>query len=269
MNDPIDRRSFAAMGLIGATAMLAGSARAQSSHAGHMVQGDTMTQAKDSTGIRGDKKTKVTILLYDGTAVLDWAGPHEALARVPNVEVVLAGKTTDMMKSDTGIVQYKANVTLDQVESSDVLIVPGGAQGLMAAMNDPAIVDWVKKIDKTTIYTVGVCTGSLFLANIGLLKGKRASTYWKFTNMLANSGAIFVPGERWVRDGKYWTSAGISAGIDETLALIADLYGPMAAMKAQLAIEYDPHPPFNSGSLRTAPKAVVDALGGVMAPHPM
>lgn len=82
--------------------------------------------------------------------------------------------------------------------------------------------------------------------------------------MLAGGGATFVA-DRWVRDGKYWTSAGVSAGIDATLALIAELYGPAAAMTAQLAIEYDPRPPFNAGSVRTAPKEIVASLGGVIA----
>lgn len=254
MDKLIDRRSFAAMGLVGGAAVLAAGARAE------------QPERNEAGGSRGDKKTHVTMLLYPGTTVLDWVGPYEALWRVPGVELVLAGKTTELMKSESGIVDYKANVALDQVERTDVLIIPGGAQGLMAATNDPVTADWVRRIDRTTIYTVGICTGSLMLSQLGLLKGRRATTYWKFTGMLEGGGASFVP-ERWVRDDKYWTSAGVSAGIDLTLALIADLYGPKRAMMAQLAIEYDPRPPFNAGSVRTAPKEVVDAMGGVLPPR--
>ncbi|WP_169711806.1 DJ-1/PfpI family protein [Henriciella litoralis] len=209
------------------------------------------------------RPTRVTILLYPGTTVLDWIGPYEALHRVDGVEVVLAGKTTDLMKSDSGIVEYKANVPLSEIDYTDVLIVPGGAKEMMTAANDPEIADWIKAIDETSQYTVGICTGALFLAHVGLLEGRRATTYWKFTPMLAGGGAIYEDA-RWVRDGKYWTSAGVSAGIDLTLALIADLYDDETAMKAQLGIEYDPAPPFNAGSVSTAPQSVVDALGGAV-----
>ncbi len=254
MSDPINRRT--ALGLAGGAALLAAGAAAKAQPA----------PADDPKPGAPAKKTQVTMLLYPGTTVLDWIGPYEALHRVEGIEVVLAGKTTDLMKSDSGIVDYKANVAIDQIERTDVLLVPGGAQGLMVAANDPVIANWVRKIDATSTYTVGICTGSLLLAQIGLLKGRRATTYWKFPTMIEGAGGTFVQ-ERWVRDGKYWTSAGVSAGIDLTLALIADLYGPQQAMMAQLAIEYDPHPPFNSGSVKTAPQAVIDALGGIMPPH--
>lgn len=255
MNDLIDRRSFTALGLAGGAALLASGARAEQ-------------PAGNAQPARAGKKTQVVMLLYPGTTVLDWVGPYEALHRVEGIEVVLAGKTTDLVKSDSGIMEYKANVPISQIDRADVLLIPGGAQGLMVAAKDPVIADWIRKIDSTSSYTVGICTGSLMLGQVGLLKGKRATTYWKFPHMLEASGASFVP-DRWVRDGKYWTSAGVSAGIDLTLALIAELYGPKQAMIAQLAIEYDPHPPYNAGSVRTAPKEVIDALGGIMAPHPM
>lgn len=246
MPHSIDRRAFAALGLAGTAAALGPEVRAQ------------------APGSRAGRKTRVAILLYPGTTVLDWTGPIEALARVPEVEVVLAGKSLAPMRGDSGIVEYRANVTLGEVAETDVLLIPGGAKGMMDAAGDPAIAEWVRRIDASSQYTLGICTGSLLLAHLGLLKGRRATTYWKFTGMLAKDGARFVPRARWVADGKYWTSAGVSAGIDATLALIAELYGPRAAMTAQLAIEYDPQPPFESGSLRTAPPEIVAALGGVV-----
>lgn len=246
MKEPIDRRTFA-LGLAGGATLLASSARAEQAPV-------------------APKKTHITMLLYPGTTMLDWVGPYEALWRVPGVEFVLAGKTTELVRSESGIVAYKANATLDQIERTDVLMIPGGAREMMTAANDPIVADWVKRIDRTTTHTIGICTGSLFLSHLGLLNGRRATSYWKFTNRLREGGATFVP-ERWVRDGKYWTSAGVSAGIDLTFALIAELYGPKAAMMAQLGIEYDPRPPFEAGSVRTAPKEVVEALGGVLPPH--
>ncbi|MEQ9505102.1 MAG: DJ-1/PfpI family protein [Hyphomonas sp.] len=249
MTEKLNRRSFTALSLASTAAILTGCA-----HAGEQALNDTK-------GIRTGQRTQVTILLYPGVTMLDWIGPYEALHKVDGVEVVLAAKTTELMKSDSGIVDYKANVTIDQITETDILLVPGGAQGLMVAANDPVIADWVKRMDGSATYTVGICTGSLLLAKLGLLEGRRATTYWKFSNMLDGGGATFVP-DRWVQDGKCWTSAGVSAGIDLTLALIADLYGTKAAMMAQLAIEYDPHPPFNAGSTRTAPKEIIEALGG-------
>ncbi len=213
MSTLIDRRSFNALALAGGGALLGGGLRAESLVPDSAIDGGVA------------RPMHVTMLLYDGTTVLDWIGPYEALHRVPGVELVLAGKDAELMKSDSGIVQYKANVSLDQIEHTDVLIVPGGAKGMMEAANDPVIADWVRRMDQTSIYTIGICTGALLLSHLGLLAGKRATTYWKFTAMLASGGATFVP-ERWVRDGKYWTCAGVSAGIDLTLALIADLYGP-------------------------------------------
>ena len=251
MKNRMDRRCFTAMSLASTAALLSPPSAAAES------------EQPDVQGMRKDQRTKVTILLYPGTTLLDWTGPCEALAWVPEIDVILAGKTTDLMKNDNGIIDYKANVTLDQIDHTDVLIVPGGAKGLMDAANDPVIADWVRRMDETTIYTVGICTGALMLTHLGLLEGRRATTYWKFTSMLAGGGANFIPRDRWVKDGKYWTSAGVSAGIDATLALIGDLYGSKAAMKAQLAIEYDPQPPYNAGSLHSAPMDIIAELGGV------
>ncbi|MBD3744622.1 MAG: DJ-1/PfpI family protein [Sphingopyxis terrae] len=253
MTDPLDRRTFTSLGLASTTALL-------SSGSGAAERGGSHPR-----GIRKDQRTTITILLYPGTTILDWIGPCEALAWVPEVDVVLAGKSTDLMKNDRGAIDYKANVMLDQIERTDVLIVPGGAKGLIDATNDPIISSWVRKIDMTTIYTVGICTGALMLSHLGLLKGRRATTYWKFTGLLAKDNAIFDPTERWVKDGKYWTSGGVSAGIDATLALIGDLYGTKAAMKAQLGIEYDPRPPYNAGSIHTAPLDVINELGGIVS----
>lgn len=250
MNDLIDRRSFAALGMVGLAASVAPP----------LLAAQPMTTSP--AGLRDGKKTRVTILLYPGTTVLDWVGPYEALHRVEGIELILAGKTLDVVKSDSGLLDYKANVPIADIDRTDVLIIPGGAQGLMQAATDPETGKWVRQMDSSSIYTIGICTGALMLAYLGMLKGRRATTYWKMQNLLARGGCTFVP-ERWVRDGKYWTSAGVSAGIDLTLALIADLYGPQRAMMAQLAIEYDPHPPFNAGSVRTAPQAVIDALGGI------
>ncbi|PZO71701.1 MAG: glutamine amidotransferase, partial [Sphingomonas taxi] len=202
---------------------------------------------------------RVAILLFPGTTVLDWVGPYEALHRVRGVELLLVAETLELMTADSGVMQYKANQTFEDVASADVLIVPGGGPSVHETSGNPVLMDWVRRIDATTRYTTSTCTGALIVARAGLLEGRRATTHWALKTMLSNAGAKYVP-ERWVVSDKYWTAAGVSAGIDMTLALIADIFGDDTAMMTQLRIEYDPHPRFDAGSERTAPPRILAAV---------
>jgi len=147
---------------------------------------------------------------------------------------------------------------LEDATSCDLLVVPGGF-GTRALERDQRVLDWVRKVDETTTLTASVCTGSFVLAAAGLLKGRRATSHWAMRERLAEYGAIPV-GERMVRDGKYATAAGVSAGIDLALSLAVELCGPDVAAGIQLSIEYDPAPPLDAGSPEKAPKTVRDAL---------
>ncbi len=191
---------------------------------------------------RDDEKTKVTILLYPGVTMLDWIGPYELLHRVPGIDLVLAAKDTRPMKSDSDLVTYQANTHISEIDRSDVLLIPGGGMGTKAASEDETLIAWIRKIDANSLLTTSVCTGSLILARTGLIKGRKATTHWALQHMLSDAGSTYVP-ERWVVDGKYWTSAGVSAGMDMSLALIARLYGAKRAMMTQLMVEYEPAPP--------------------------
>ncbi len=209
---------------------------------------------------------KVVILLYPGTTMLDWIGPYELLHRVPGIELVLAAKTRDLYRSDSGMVVYQANALIRDIDRADVLLVPGGGMGVRDVSHDADVMDWIRRIDATSRITASVCTGALILARAGLLRGRPATTHWALQNMLGDEGATYVD-ERWVVSDKYWTSAGVSAGLDMTLALIGHLRGDAEAMKAQLKIQYDPNPPYHAGSWSAAPAAIRAAVGAPM-PRP-
>ncbi|ASK96824.1 DJ-1/PfpI family protein [Xanthomonas campestris pv. merremiae] len=258
------RRQVSRVGLFGLGALLVGS-RADAD-AAKPAASPSVTVPERAKHETSDVATKVVILLYPGTTMLDWIGPYELLHRVPGIELVLAAKTRDLYKSDSGMVSYQANVLLQEIDKADVLLIPGGGMGVRAVSNDAQVMDWIKRIDKTSRITASVCTGALILGRAGLLRGRRATTHWALQNMLNDQGATYMD-ERWVVSDKYWTSAGVSAGLDMTLALIGQLCGDTEAMKAQLKIQYDPRPPYQAGSWSTAPAAIREAVGAPMPSH--
>jgi transcriptional regulator GlxA family with amidase domain len=201
---------------------------------------------------------QIVIALYDRFTALDAVGPHQVLARVPGSEIIFASERARGVCDDTGTLTLVAGASYADVPSPDVLLIPGGP-GQAAQMGDGPLRDWLVQADKTTTWTTSVCTGSLILAAAGLLDGRQATTYWLAMDVLARMGAK-PQQQRYVFDGKYATSAGVSAGIDMALALAAKIAGDEMAQRIQLGIEYDPHPPFDSGSPATAPREVVAAL---------
>lgn len=201
---------------------------------------------------------QIVIALYDRFTALDAVGPHQVLTRLPGSEVIFASERARGVCDDTGTLTLVAGASYADVPSPDVLLIPGGP-GQAAQMGDGPLRDWLIQADKTTTWTTSVCTGSLILAAAGLLEGRQATTYWLAMDVLARLGAK-PQQQRYVFDGKYATSAGVSAGIDMALALAAKIAGDEMAQRIQLGIEYDPHPPFDSGSPATAPREVVAAL---------
>jgi len=201
---------------------------------------------------------QIVIALYDRFTALDAVGPHQVLTRLPGSEVIFASERARGVCDDTGTLTLVAGASYADVPSPDVLLIPGGP-GQAAQMGDGPLRDWLVQADKTTTWTTSVCTGSLILAAAGLLDGRQATTYWLAMDVLARLGAK-PQQQRYVFDGKYATSAGVSAGIDMALALSAKIAGDEMAQRIQLGIEYDPRPPFDSGSPATAPQEVVAAL---------
>lgn len=199
---------------------------------------------------------RIAFLLYDEFTALDMIGPYDVLGRLPGAELCFVAREPGPVRSDNGL-QVLATHTPAQVPAADLLLVPGGMR-LLTRPADDDLLDWIAAVDATTTYTTSVCTGSLALAAAGLLDGRRATSHWMVRDALAHFGAV-PTAERVVRDGKVWTAAGVSAGIDLALALVAEIAGEEAAQTVQLAIEYDPDPPFAAGSPETAPPAVREA----------
>ncbi len=204
---------------------------------------------------------KIVILLYDEMAALDAVGPYEVMRCVPGWKVELVGTHLGEVRAEGGL-GLQIDHTLEQATEADVVIVPGG-EGCEAVAADAAVLAWLRELDRSTKWTISVCTGATILGAAGLLRGKRATTNWLFLEQLREFGAEPVGGGRFVVDGKVITAAGVTAGLDMALDLLAREGGPELAQAVQLGIEYDPDPPFDSGSPDKAPAAIVEAVRAV------
>ncbi|MGP9022386.1 DJ-1/PfpI family protein [Streptomyces sp. BR1] len=203
---------------------------------------------RGGTHAGGRRRIRVAVLLYDGFTALDAIGPYEVLCRVPDVRVTMVAKEAGPVLTDTGELSLVAERSLRDVDRAEVLLIPGGGEpGAVAMMKDSAVHEWIRRIHRHTVWTTSVCTGSLILGAAGLLRGVPATTYWAARPSLKDLGAIDTPG-RFVESGKIITAAGVSAGIDMGLHLAARLSDDRIAEAMQLAIEYDPQPPYDTGS---------------------
>jgi len=198
----------------------------------------------------------IAFLLYENMTSLDLIGPYQVFTMVPGARIHLVATEVGPVRTDSGIRMY-AERRLEDVPRADIVCVPGSPDP-SKTMADERVLAWLRGVDAGSKWTTSVCTGSLILGAAGLLQGKRATTHWMVTDMLKNFGATPVA-ERVVFDGKLVAAAGVSSGIDMALALVAREFGDLLAQSIQLGIEYDPAPPFSTGSLRSAPPAVVEA----------
>ncbi|MFF5773070.1 DJ-1/PfpI family protein [Streptomyces californicus] len=199
---------------------------------------------------------QIAIVLFDRFTALDAVGPYEILSRTPGAEAVFVAERPGPVRNDTGSLALVAEKTLAEVPSPDVVIVPGGP-GQSDQMENGALLGWLRSADAATAWTTSVCTGSLLLAAAGLLTGRRATSHWLALEALKEFGAE-PTGERVVLDGKYVTAAGVSSGIDMGLTLLGRIAGDDVARSVQLLTEYDPQPPYDSGSPEKAPAALVE-----------
>ena len=197
---------------------------------------------------------EIAIPLYDRFTALDAVGPYEVLWRIPGARVRWVGAEARPYATDRGL-QLVAEATFADVPAPDVLVVPGGT-GTLDALADERLVDWIRTADATSTWTTSVCTGALLLGAAGLLDGRRATTHWAYLDRLEAYGAT-PASDRVVREGKIITSAGVSSGIDMALTLAAEIAGADVAQAIQLRIEYDPEPPFDTGSTAKAPEHIV------------
>jgi putative intracellular protease/amidase len=201
---------------------------------------------------------EIAILLFDRLTALDAVGPYEVLSRIPGAAVKFVAKEPGPKRTDAGSLALVADYTLDQVPAPDIVVAPGGP-GQSALMDDEPVLAWLRKTHETSKWTASVCTGSLLLGAAGLLGGLKATSHWMAYDALRSLGAEAVS-DRVVIEGKIITAAGVSAGIDMALTLVAKECGDDMAQAIQLSIEYDPQPPFDAGSPAKAPAAIVERL---------
>lgn len=194
--------------------------------------------------------------LFPNLTQLDLTGPAQVLSRLGNARVELVAATRDPVMTDAGFALLPT-ATFDDVPAADILCVPGGI-GVGDAIGDGVTLDWVCRVGTGAQWVTSVCTGSLILGAAGLLRGYRATTHWAWHHHLARFGAIPVRA-RVVVDRNRATGGGVTAGIDFALTLMAAMRGEEHARMVQLALEYDPAPPFDAGSPDRAGEALVAA----------
>ena len=201
--------------------------------------------------------TLVAIPLFPRFTALDAVGPYEVLQRIPSIDVLFVGHQRGEVRTENGMLGMSCDATFDEVPAPDVVVFPGGI-GTRRLIHDDDVRAWLQAVHPQTTFTTSVCTGALLLAAVGLLDGLTATTHWRAAELLNELGARYVP-ERVVEHlpQRVITAAGVSSGIDMALRLVELLVDRQAALAAQLLIEYDPQPPFDSGALAKADAATV------------
>ncbi len=206
--------------------------------------------------------TTISFLLFPHVTQLDLTGPAQVLSRLPDAKIELVAKTLDPVPTDAGFPLLPA-ATFETAAQPDILCVPGGF-GITGAMEDAETLAWLRAAAQGAAWVTSVCTGSLVLGAAGLLQGYRATTHWASHDYLAGFGAIPVK-ERVVFDRNRVTGGGVTAGIDFGLALVAAIAGDDHARFVQLSLEYDPAPPFDSGSPDKADSATLKRYHDMVA----
>ncbi|HPH98552.1 MAG TPA: DJ-1/PfpI family protein [Anaerolineaceae bacterium] len=185
---------------------------------------------------------KIGFLLFDDVEELDFAGPWELFSswseRDETIECLTVSQHMDMIRCANGL-KVLPDTDFEFCPALDLLLVPGG-QGTRREVNNPELVSFVQRQAASCKWVLSVCTGAFVLQAAGLLKGKKATTHWQSLDRLRAFPEVIVVEERFVRDDPVWTAAGVSAGMDLALAVIAELAGSDMAGRVQLGAEYYP-----------------------------
>ena len=202
-----------------------------------------------------EKPIEIAMLIYPGMTALDLIGPQQVFGYLPGVNVEHVVKTTNPVRTDTGISIQPSKTFADYVDPVDVLFVGGGSNGTVALMTDSDTLDFLRRHGKTAKLVTSVCTGSMVLGAAGLLRGYKATSHWSVRDLLPQLGAELAV-NRVVQDRNRITAGGVTAGIDFGLRVAAELRGEDYARFLTLALEYDPQPPFGKGVPEKATPAV-------------
>jgi cyclohexyl-isocyanide hydratase len=201
--------------------------------------------------------TAIVFVLFPGVTQLDMTGPAQVLSRMPGAQVTVAATSLDPIATDSGFALV-ANATFSEAPQADIVCVPGG-HGVVEALADRATIEFIDRQAARARWVTSVCTGAFLLGRAGLLEGRRATTHWAYAHLLPLVGAVHEPA-RVVEDGNVITAGGVTSGIDFALTLLARAAGEDYARSVQLALEYDPAPPFDSGSPAAAGRACTGLL---------
>jgi transcriptional regulator GlxA family with amidase domain len=207
---------------------------------------------------------QIAFALYPRFTMLDIIGPFQVLVDVPGHDAAFVAAEAGPVVDHTGRATLIATESFADMPSPEVVVVPGG---LGDTELQTELIDWLRAVHPTTTWTTSVCTGAIYLAAAGILDGLDATTHWVREPALEHLGAHYTA-ERVVERGKVITAAGVSSGIDMALVLLDRMYGAEMAQMVQLAIEYDPQPPFDAGSPVKAPAALVDAVRELIGEGP-
>ena len=199
----------------------------------------------------------IVFVIFDGITQLDFAGPVQFLSRLPAAKMHVVAKSLSPIQTDCGFAILPGGTFAD-CPQADLLCVPGG-HGVTPALSDAETINFIATQAASAQWVTSVCTGAMLLGAAGLLKGKRATTHWAYVHLLASFGATFEDA-RVVKDGNLITAGGVTSGIDFALEVIAQVAGEDVARTIQLALEYDPKPPFEGGRPSRTPPAIVAAL---------
>lgn len=258
----LTRRQFAA-----ASAMLAAMnplhrASAQTNEVGTPAATVRATHDMSSMPANWTGSEQIAFLIYPEFTALDMVGPYHMLASLMGATTHVVAKTRDLVKTDNGLM-FKPSKTFDDCPADlDIIFVPGGSNGTLAAMQDDATIAFVKDRGSRAKFVTSVCTGSLVLGAAGLLTGYKATSHWAAKSILPIFGAAPTEG-RVVQDRNRITGGGVTAGIDFGLSLVGHLRDKQYAETVQLIAEYAPEPPFDAGTPGRAPVEIMQMTDGM------
>lgn len=261
----MNRRDFGKLSALAALASLPTPPTPQSNAQQTAQEKEHDAAMKRAENLMGGAKLKIAMLAYPGMYLQDLVGPLTMFEALMNRDIHLVWKDKQPVKAGS-LVTITPNTTLkDCPDNLDVLFVPGGLPGTQQVMDDDEVLNFLAEKGKTAKYVTSVCTGALVLGAAGLLKGYKATSYWNTLETLKVFGAIPTEG-RVVIDRNRMTGGGVTAGLDFGLAIVAKLRNQTYAEAVQLYVEYNPQPPFNSGSPATANKQAKKFIDDMFTP---